>query len=141
MELICEIVIYIVMRVYILSWPRTKANSSSVGAAICESEKVTALSFTGSTGVGKLLLKQCAGTVKKCSMELGGQAPFIVFPSADLDKAVQALGRKEMLYFSVYILFQRTFIIKSGKSLHRAYGIKIPQYWSNLRLCEQYHGP
>jgi len=71
--------------------PTNKANSSSVGAAICESEKVTALSFTGSTGVGKLLLKQCAGTVKKCSMELGGQAPFIVFPTADLDKAVQGL--------------------------------------------------
>merc|ERR1711937_611975 len=69
--------------------PTNKANSSSVGAAICESEKVTALSFTGSTGVGKLLLKQCAGTVKKCSMELGGQAPFIIFPTADLDKAVQ----------------------------------------------------
>ena len=70
--------------------PTNKANSSKVGAAICESEKVTALSFTGSTGVGKLLLKQCAGTVKKCSMELGGLAPFVVFPTADLDKAVQA---------------------------------------------------
>lgn len=69
--------------------PTDKANSSAVGKAICESPDVGALSFTGSTGVGKLLLRQCAGTVKKCSMELGGLAPFVVFPTADLDKAVE----------------------------------------------------
>ena len=47
------------------------------------------LSFTGSTEVGKILLKQCADTVKRVSMELGGHAPFIVFDDADLDKAVE----------------------------------------------------
>jgi len=71
--------------------PTNKENSSAVGKAICESPDVGALSFTGSTGVGKLLLRQCAGTVKKCSMELGGLAPFVVFPTADLDKAVEGL--------------------------------------------------
>ncbi len=49
------------------------------------------LSFTGSTGVGKTLLGACAGTVKKVSMELGGNAPFIVFADADLDRAVDGL--------------------------------------------------
>lgn len=71
--------------------PTDHANTPSVGAALCESKIVTALSFTGSTNVGKILLRQCAGTVKKCSMELGGLAPFVVFPSADLDKAVAGL--------------------------------------------------
>ena len=50
---------------------------------------VRKLTFTGSTEVGKILLEQCAGTVKKVSMELGGNAPFIVFDDADLDAAVQ----------------------------------------------------
>lgn len=52
-------------------------------------ELVTKLSFTGSTAVGKLLMSQCAGTVKKLSLELGGNAPFIVFNSADVELAVQ----------------------------------------------------
>ena len=47
------------------------------------------LSFTGSTEIGKLLMQQCAGTVKKVSLELGGNAPFIVFDDADLDAAVE----------------------------------------------------
>jgi succinate-semialdehyde dehydrogenase/glutarate-semialdehyde dehydrogenase len=55
---------------------------------MCDSTKVAALSFTGSTRVGKILYRQCANTVKKISLELGGNAPFIVFDSADLDLAV-----------------------------------------------------
>ena len=50
---------------------------------------ITKLSFTGSTVVGKLLMSQCASTVKKLSLELGGNAPFIVFDSADVKLAVQ----------------------------------------------------
>ncbi|GBD42254.1 Glutarate-semialdehyde dehydrogenase DavD [bacterium HR39] len=56
---------------------------------LCENDKVRKLSFTGSTEVGRLLLKKCADTVKRVSMELGGHAPFIVFEDADLDAAVQ----------------------------------------------------
>ena len=59
-----------------------------VGAELTSNPAVRKLSFTGSTEVGRLLLKQCADTVKKVSMELGGNAPFIVFDDADLDKAV-----------------------------------------------------
>src|SRR5450631_684877 len=59
-----------------------------VGGVLTASPVVRKLSFTGSTEVGRLLLKQCAGTVKKVSLELGGNAPFIVFADADLDRAV-----------------------------------------------------
>src|SRR5690606_36965536 len=62
--------------------------SSVVGGELTSSPLVRKLSFTGSTEVGKKLLEQCAGTVKKVSMELGGNAPFIVFDDADLDMAV-----------------------------------------------------
>lgn len=59
-----------------------------VGAELAANPGVRKLSFTGSTAVGKALLAQCAATVKKVSMELGGNAPFIVFEDADLDAAV-----------------------------------------------------
>ena len=64
------------------------ANSIEVGKALCESDVVRHLSFTGSTPVGRILMQQCAPTVKKIALELGGHAPFIVFDDADLDAAV-----------------------------------------------------
>jgi succinate-semialdehyde dehydrogenase/glutarate-semialdehyde dehydrogenase len=63
-------------------------SSSAIGGELTSNPIVRKLSFTGSTEVGKILLKQCADTVKKTSMELGGNAPFIVFDDADLDAAV-----------------------------------------------------
>ncbi len=63
-------------------------SSSQIGAALMESPDVRALSFTGSTETGTSLLAQCARTVKKTAMELGGNAPFIVYDDADLDLAV-----------------------------------------------------
>ncbi len=60
-----------------------------IGAVICESPIVSKLSFTGSTEVGRVLMAQCAPTIKKLSLELGGNAPFIVFDDADLDAAVE----------------------------------------------------
>jgi succinate-semialdehyde dehydrogenase/glutarate-semialdehyde dehydrogenase len=63
-------------------------NTPEVGSTITESDIVRKVSFTGSTGVGKLLMKQSANTLKKLSFELGGNAPFIVFDDADLDSAV-----------------------------------------------------
>ncbi|MCJ1440343.1 MAG: succinate semialdehyde dehydrogenase NADP+ linked [Stictis urceolatum] len=63
-------------------------NTAEVGEALTSSPTVRKVSFTGSTGVGKLLMKQSADTLKKLSFELGGNAPFIVFEDADLDLAV-----------------------------------------------------
>tara|TARA_R110000823_G_scaffold130015_11_gene257885 strand:- start:770 stop:2233 length:1464 start_codon:yes stop_codon:yes gene_type:complete len=62
--------------------------ASAIGGEMTGNPAVRKLTFTGSTEVGKLLMEQCAGTVKKTSMELGGNAPFIVFDDADLDAAV-----------------------------------------------------
>ena len=67
----------------------TSSKSSDVGKEFCENPKVRKLTFTGSTEVGRILLRQAADQVMKCSMELGGNAPFIVFDDADLDAAVE----------------------------------------------------
>ena len=63
-------------------------NSILVGKVLCNSPTVRHLSFTGSTPVGRILMAQCAPTVKKLALELGGHAPFIVFEDADIDAAV-----------------------------------------------------
>ncbi|RED49833.1 succinate semialdehyde dehydrogenase /glutarate-semialdehyde dehydrogenase [Aestuariispira insulae] len=64
-------------------------DSQAIGHEMTTSHIVRKISFTGSTAVGKLLMQQAAGTVKKVGMELGGNAPFIVFDDADLDKAIE----------------------------------------------------
>jgi succinate-semialdehyde dehydrogenase/glutarate-semialdehyde dehydrogenase len=64
-------------------------DARQIGAVLCESPVVAKLSFTGSTEVGRILMRQCADTIKKLSLELGGNAPFIVFDDADLDAAVE----------------------------------------------------
>lgn len=63
-------------------------DAAATGLELCTNPKVRKLSFTGSTRVGALLLQQCAPTIKKTSMELGGNAPFLVFADADLDEAI-----------------------------------------------------
>jgi succinate-semialdehyde dehydrogenase / glutarate-semialdehyde dehydrogenase len=63
---------------------------AEVGEAICKSKQVKKLSFTGSTRVGKLLASQCSDSLKKLSLELGGNSPFIVFDDAKLETAVEA---------------------------------------------------
>jgi succinate-semialdehyde dehydrogenase/glutarate-semialdehyde dehydrogenase len=65
------------------------ANSVEVGRVLCESNVVRHLSFTGSTEVGRIVMRLCAPTVKKLALELGGNAPFIVFDDADIDSAVE----------------------------------------------------
>ncbi len=75
--------------------PADGENSIEIGKVLCSSDVVRHLSFTGSTEVGRILMRQCAPTVKKLSLELGGNAPFIVFDDADIDSAVEgALASK-----------------------------------------------
>ena len=64
-------------------------NHDAIGKELCFNPKVRKMSFTGSTEVGKLLMEQCASTVKRISLELGGNAPLIVFDDADLDRAIK----------------------------------------------------
>ena len=69
----------------------TTKSSRPIGSEFTTNPLVRKISFTGSTDVGKTLMAQCAGTVKKMSLELGGNAPFIVFDDADLDAAIKGL--------------------------------------------------
>lgn len=66
-----------------------RKNAPAIGKLLCESPLVAGISFTGSTQVGKILYKQCAAGVKRLGLELGGNAPFIVYNSANVDKAVE----------------------------------------------------
>lgn len=66
-------------------------DAPTIGSVLTKDERIHKLSFTGSTAVGRLLMEQCASTVKKLSLELGGNAPFIVFEDADLEKAASGL--------------------------------------------------
>ncbi|MBW3096184.1 NAD-dependent succinate-semialdehyde dehydrogenase [Pseudohoeflea coraliihabitans] len=67
----------------------TGSDSKGIGQELCGNPKVRKLTFTGSTEVGRILMKQCAHDIKKLSLELGGNAPFLVFDDADIDKAVE----------------------------------------------------
>ncbi len=67
----------------------TTSDPVPIGNELTSNSRVRKISFTGSTAVGKLLMRQCAGTLKRLSLELGGNAPFIVFDDANLDEAVQ----------------------------------------------------
>ncbi|MGF1551221.1 MAG: NAD-dependent succinate-semialdehyde dehydrogenase [Paracoccaceae bacterium] len=69
----------------------TGTDSKTIGETLCASEVVRKITFTGSTQVGRILMRQSAETVKKISLELGGNAPFLVFDDADLDAAVEGL--------------------------------------------------
>ena len=66
----------------------SKTSTPIVGKALCEHTTVRKISFTGSTPVGRIILGNCANTVKRVQMELGGNAPFIIFDSADIKKAI-----------------------------------------------------
>jgi succinate-semialdehyde dehydrogenase len=71
--------------------PCSRTSVKEVGDAMCADPRVAVISFTGSCEVGKYLYSQCSNTVKRVALELGGNAPFIIFDSADVDKAVAGL--------------------------------------------------
>ncbi len=97
--------------------------ASEIGPVLTGSPVVRKLSFTGSTAVGKVLLEQCAGTVKKVSMELGGNAPFIVFDNADLDAAVDGLmASKYRNSGQTCVCTNRVFV---QKSIYKAFSEKV----------------
>lgn len=89
-------------------------SSREIGGELTANPKVRKLSFTGSTQVGKLLLRQCADTVKKVSLELGGNAPFIVFDDADLDLAVQGAMNSKYRNTGQTCICTNRFLVQSG---------------------------
>ncbi|CAM4051857.1 NAD-dependent succinate-semialdehyde dehydrogenase [Bordetella tumulicola] len=106
--------------------------SSTVGGEITSNPLVRKLSFTGSTSVGKLLMEQCAGTMKKVSMELGGNAPFIVFDDADLDQAVAgAMASKFRNAGQTCVCANRIFV---QDSVYDAFAERLKQAVLSLRV-------
>ena len=92
----------------------TTNQAAVVGGVLTASPTVRKLSFTGSTAVGKLLMEQCAGTVKKVSMELGGNAPFLVFDDADIDAAVQGAMMSKYRNSGQTCVCTNRFIVQDG---------------------------
>lgn len=111
--------------------------SSDAGKAICEHKLVKKVTFTGSTNVGKILMKQASSTLKKCSFELGGNAPFIVFSDASIDKAVAGVlaskfrssgqtcvcANRIFVHESIYEEFSKALVSKLEKDTVLGYGI------------------
>ncbi|KAL7392879.1 hypothetical protein ABVT39_003208 [Epinephelus coioides] len=94
--------------------PCSREKTPSVGQVLCTDPLVAKISFTGSTATGKLLLKMAADTVKKASMELGGHAPFIVFDSADVDKAVAGAMASKFRNSGQTCVCSNRFLVQSG---------------------------
>ncbi|AVO42408.1 NAD-dependent succinate-semialdehyde dehydrogenase [Simplicispira suum] len=89
-------------------------NSIAIGKVLCESPIVRHLSFTGSTEVGRILMAQSAPTVKKMSLELGGNAPFIVFDDADIDSAVEGAFASKYRNAGQTCVCSNRFYVQSG---------------------------
>jgi succinate-semialdehyde dehydrogenase/glutarate-semialdehyde dehydrogenase len=105
-------------------------NSIEIGKALCDSPLVRHLSFTGSTPVGRILMEQCAPTIKKVALELGGHAPFIVFEDADLDAAVTGAMQSKYRNAGQTCVCTNRFYVH--KSLHDAFVEKLSQATKRL---------
>ncbi|KAL1259785.1 hypothetical protein QQF64_010362 [Cirrhinus molitorella] len=101
----------------------SRAKTPAVGELLCTDPLVAKISFTGSTATGKILLRHAAGTVKRVSMELGGHAPFIVFDSADVDKAVAGAMVSKFRNAGQTCVCSNRFLVQSG--IHDAFMEKL----------------
>lgn len=103
-----------------------------VGKELTSNPIVSKLSFTGSTAVGKILLRQCSDTVKKVSLELGGNAPFIVFDDADLDEAVEgAIAAKYRNAGQTCVCANRIFV---QEKVYKLFAEKFTQAVQQLKI-------
>jgi len=117
----------------------TGVGASSIGGEMTSNPIVRKLTFTGSTAVGKKLMEQCAGTMKKVSFELGGNAPFIVFEDADLDAAVAgALASKYRNTGQTCVCANRLFV---QSSVYDAFTRKLVDAVAKLRVGDGLKGP
>jgi succinate-semialdehyde dehydrogenase / glutarate-semialdehyde dehydrogenase len=114
-------------------------NAEAIGGEMTSNPLVRKLTFTGSTAVGKKLMAQCAGTVKKLSLELGGNAPFIVFEDADLDSAVAgAIASKYRNTGQTCVCANRLLV---QASVYEAFTRKLTHAVSQLRVGDGLKGP
>ncbi len=110
----------------------TAHRGAPIGKAMYDSPLVRKLSFTGSTEVGKLLIRDCAATVKKVSMELGGNAPFIVFDDADLDAAVVGAMASKYRNAGQTCVCANRFLVQDG--IHDAFAAKLAEAVAGLKV-------
>ncbi|AMO24097.1 NADP-dependent succinate-semialdehyde dehydrogenase [Ramlibacter tataouinensis] len=106
--------------------------AGAIGGELTSNPLVRKLSFTGSTEIGKVLLAQCAGTVKKTSMELGGNAPFIVFDDADLDAAVRGAIISKYRNAGQTCVCANRLLVQDG--VYEAFAAKLAQAVAALRV-------
>ncbi|CAF0724899.1 unnamed protein product [Rotaria sordida] len=92
----------------------TTTHSAEIGKFLCEHPLISKMSFTGSTEVGKKIMAQCASTVKKISLELGGNAPFLVFNSADVKQAVQGAMASKFRASGQTCVCANRFLVQEG---------------------------
>ena len=108
------------------------AAAPEIGKVLCEDTRVRKVSFTGSTEVGRILLRQSADTVKKLSLELGGNAPFIVFDDADLDAAVEgAMASKYRNAGQTCVCANRLYV---QEGIYEAFAAKLAEKVAGLRV-------
>ena len=114
-------------------------DAEQIGGELTSNPLVRKLSFTGSTAVGKKLIAACAGTVKKVSMELGGNAPFIVFDDADLDAAVQGLMASKYRNTGQTCVCANRVYVQDG--VYEAFAAKLAVAVAGLRVGDGLAGP
>ncbi|SDJ97662.1 NAD-dependent succinate-semialdehyde dehydrogenase [Aliiruegeria lutimaris] len=107
-------------------------SARAIGGAIMESPDVRKVTFTGSTEIGKQLIRQSADTVKKVSMELGGNAPFIVFDDADLDAAIEGAMIAKFRNMGQTCVCTNRFYVQAG--IHDAFVAKLKEAVAALKV-------
>lgn len=113
----------------------TGTDSPGLGRVLCESEVVRHLSFTGSTEVGRILMAQCAPTIKKLALELGGNAPFIVFDDADIDAAVEGAFASKYRNAGQTCVCTNRFYVQDG-----VYDAFVEQFTARVRAAKVGNG-
>lgn len=113
--------------------------AAAIGAEMTSNPLVRKLTFTGSTAVGKRLMAQCAGTLKKLSLELGGNAPFIVFDDADIDAAVQGAMASKYRNTGQTCISPNRFLIQDG--VYEEFARKLKAAVGQLRVGDGLAGP
>ena len=113
-------------------------SSGPIGGEMTSNPMVRKLTFTGSTEIGKLLMEQCAGTVKKTSMELGGNAPFIVFNDADLDEAVLGAMASKFRNTGQTCVCANRFLVQDG--VYDAFSKKLADAVAEMRVGDGLKG-
>ena len=114
-------------------------SATALGGEMTSNPLVRKLTFTGSTEIGKKLMQQCAGTLKKVSLELGGNAPFIVFDDADLDAAVQGAIASKYRNTGQTCVCANRLLVQSG--VYDAFVAKLADAVRQLRVGDGLQGP